>query len=163
MELLIPRESLFNPQYLLRKISLPIKLTNNNDGQTRHYGMSANQRIKYEKLIRATFGQQKPINVPVHVLVVRVLGKGQRLWDYSSILRGNWKQIEDAMVACGFLHDDGPEYVNLAVGAQDNTDRTRESSTQVLYFTTKEYYSQEIGYGCRTKRVSVRNPVNSHK
>lgn len=136
---------------LLKRITLPIQLTNYNDGQTRHFGMSASQRKKYEKIIRAKFGQQKPFDVPVRILVVRVLGKGQRLWDYSSVLRGNWKQIEDALVACGFLHDDGPQYVTLVVGVQDASDRTRESCTEVLFYPLQP--SARITDGQRIKRT----------
>lgn len=141
---------------LLKRITLPIKLTNYNDGQTRHFGMAASQRKKYEKIIRAKFGQQKPFDVPVRILVVRVLGKGQRLWDYSSILRGNWKQIEDALVACGFLHDDGPKYVTLVVGIQDESDRTRESCTEVLFYPVQS--SARITDGQWIKRT-LRNPA----
>ena len=143
---------------LLRKITLPIKLTNNNDGQTRHFGISASHRKKYEKIIRAKFGQQTPFDVPVYIVVVRILGKGQRLWDYSSVLRGNWKQIEDSLVACGFLHDDGPEYVRLVVGIQDASDRTRESCTEVLFFPLKP--TARISDGQRIKRT-LRNQAST--
>lgn len=143
---------------LLKRITLPIKLTNYNDGQTRHFGMAASQRKKYEKIIQAKFGKQKPFNIPVQIVVVRILGKGQRLWDYSSVLRGNWKQIEDSLVACGFLHDDGPEYVRLVVGIQDASDRTRESCTEVLFFPLKP--TARISDGQRIKRT-LRNQAST--
>ncbi len=79
------------------------------------------------------FGQQKPFNVPVQIVVIRVLGKNQRLWDYSSVLRGNWKEIEDALVACGFLHDDGPDYVKLVIGVQETLERERGPCVDVLF------------------------------
>lgn len=104
---------------LLRELQIPIELTNNNAGRTTHFGRSAAQRRKYERIIRAEFGQQKPYEIQVDLVVIRVLGKRQRLWDASSILRGNWKEIEDAIVACGFLSDDGPDYVRSIVGYQD--------------------------------------------
>lgn len=108
---------------ILRAIELPIELTNNNAGRTQHFGRSASQRRKYERIIRKQFGQQKPFECSVDIVVVRVLGKRQRLWDASSILRGNWKEIEDALVVCGFLHDDGPDYVTHIVGTQDRLTR----------------------------------------
>jgi len=104
---------------ILRTIELPIELTNNNTGRTQHFGRSASQRKKYERIIRAKFGQQVPFTSKVDVVVQRVLAARQRLWDSSSVLRGNWKEIEDALVACGFLHDDGPDYVGLCIGVQD--------------------------------------------
>jgi hypothetical protein len=69
----------------------------------------------------------------VQVLVIRILGPNQRLWDYSSVLRGNWKEIEDALVACGFLYDDGPKYVNLVVPLQDATEKSRGPCIDVLF------------------------------
>ena len=118
---------------LLKKITLPIELTNNNAGRTQHFGRSASQRKKYERLIRKEFGQQKPFDVSVQLVVIRVLGKNQRLWDYSSVLRGNWKEIEDALVACGFLHDDGPEYVKLVIGVQETMGRERGPCVDILF------------------------------
>ena len=118
---------------LLKKLSLPIELTNNNAGRTQHFGRSASQRKKYERIIRNKLGQQKPFGVPVQIVVIRVLGKNQRLWDYSSILRGNWKEIEDALVACGFLHDDGPEFVKLVIGVQETLERERGPCVDVLF------------------------------
>ena len=102
-----------------RVIDLPIELTNNNTGRTQHFGRSASQRKKYERIIRSAFGQQNACWCKVDIVVVRVLRAKQRLWDFSSILRGNWKEIEDALVACGFLDDDGPEYVGCVLGIQD--------------------------------------------
>lgn len=104
---------------ILRTIELPIELTNNNTGRTQHFGRSASQRKKYERIIRSKFGQQSPFGSKVDVVVQRVLAARQRLWDSSSVVRGNWKEIEDALVACGFLHDDGPDYVGLCIGVQD--------------------------------------------
>ena len=108
---------------LLREIELPIELTNNNAGRTTHFGRSASQRIKYERIIRASYPKQKPFDVQVDIVVIRVLGKRQRLWDASSILRGNWKEIEDALVACRFIEDDGPDYVRAVLGTQDRLTR----------------------------------------
>ncbi len=120
---------------ILRAIELPIELTNNNTGRTQHFGRSASQRRKYERIIRGKFGQQKPFECKVDVVVVRVLAKRQRLWDYSSVLRGNWKEIEDALVACGFLHDDGPQYVGCCLGLQDAETRLNSDGGFVrIYF-----------------------------
>lgn len=120
---------------ILRSIDLPIELTNNNTGRTQHFGRSAAHRRKYERIIRGLCGQQKPFDVKVDVVVIRVLAKRQRLWDYSSVLRGNWKEIEDALVACGFLHDDGPQYVGCCLGLQDAETRlTVDGGFTRVYF-----------------------------
>jgi hypothetical protein len=120
---------------ILRTIELPIELTNNNTGRTQHFGRSASQRKKYERIIRAKFGQQVPFSSKVEIVVQRVLAARQRLWDFSSVLRGNWKEIEDALVACGFVHDDGPQYVGLCIGDQDAETRlTSEGGFVRIYF-----------------------------
>jgi hypothetical protein len=120
---------------ILRTIELPIELTNNNTGRTQHFGRSASQRKKYERIIRVKFGQQVPFSSKVEIVVQRVLAARQRLWDFSSVLRGNWKEIEDALVACGFLSDDGPEYVGLCIGDQDAETRlTSEGGFVRIYF-----------------------------
>ena len=120
---------------ILRTIELPIELTNNNTGRTQHFGRSASQRKKYERIIRSNFGQQVPFTSKVEIVVQRVLAARQRLWDYSSILRGNWKEIEDALVACGFLHDDGPNDIGLCIGVQDAETRlTSEGGFTRVYF-----------------------------
>ena len=122
---------------LLKQIELPIELTNNNTGRTQHFGRSASQRKKYERIIRALFPKQKPFDCEVDIVVVRVLGKRQRLWDASSILRGNWKEIEDALVACRFLEDDGPDYVRAILGTQDRLTRLTQ---EVEPFTIVRFY-----------------------
>jgi hypothetical protein len=120
---------------ILRTIELPIELTNNNTGRTQHFGRSASQRKKYERIIRGQFGQQVPFASKVEIMVQRVLAARQRLWDSSSVLRGNWKEIEDALVACGFLHDDGPDYVGLCIGDQDAETRlTSDGGFVRVYF-----------------------------
>ena len=122
---------------LLKQIDLPIELTNNNTGRTQHFGRSASQRKKYERIIRSLFPKQKPFDCEVDIVVVRVLGKRQRLWDASSILRGNWKEIEDALVACRFLEDDGPDYVRAILGTQDRLTRLTQ---EIEPFTIVRFY-----------------------
>lgn len=95
-----------------RVIQLPIELTNGNEGRGGRWFKSANFRKKVESLLRKLGLVRAPFPWPVAVHVTRVLGKGQRLWDTSSIGRGNWKEIEDALVACGWFTDDSPKYIS---------------------------------------------------
>ena len=53
--------------------------------------------------------------------------------DWRACVRGNWKEIEDALVACGFLHDDGPEFVKLVIGVQETLERERGPCVDVLF------------------------------
>jgi hypothetical protein len=107
------------------KIILPIKLSNSNSGRGNHWGASASFRKKVEKKLRGLGLARSPFTMPVTVTVTRILGKGERLWDSSSILRGNYKEIEDALVAIGWFVDDSTEYIHTTDGRQDDTRRNK--------------------------------------
>lgn len=96
---------------LLLSVELPIELTNGNDGRGSKWFSSAKLRDKIERDLRALGMTRKPFDVPVIVRVTRMCGRGQRLWDSSSIGRGSWKECEDALVVLGWFHDDGPKYI----------------------------------------------------
>ena len=98
---------------------LPFELTNGNTGRGGKWFNSAKIRKQLEMQLRSIYPKRKPFDFPVVVHVTRVLGKGQRLWDSSSIGRGNWKEIEDAMVAIGFFHDDSPKFITETRFFQD--------------------------------------------
>lgn len=106
-------------------ITLPFKLTNGNTGRGNAWFMSANFRQKAEKKLRQIGFVRNPFPCRVSVTVTRILGKGERLWDSSSVLRGNYKEIEDALVACGWFHDDSMKHIALTIGKQDDTRRDK--------------------------------------
>lgn len=116
---------------LIKTLQLPIELDNGNYGRTTHFGRSASRRKKYEKIIRSIYGQQTPFGIQVDLVVRRILGPKQRFWDSSSVLRGNWKEIEDALVACGFFVDDSPPYIRLTLGTQVKLDDGGEPRIEV--------------------------------
>jgi len=74
---------------------LDIELTNGNDGRQKSWYKPAKERKFFESLLVARGLRRKPFNGPVVVVVTRILGQGQRLWDSSSGLRGNYKELED--------------------------------------------------------------------
>ena len=119
---------------LVERLVLPIELTNGNEGRTKHFGASASRRKNYEQLIALSCGRRSPISEPVTVTVNRILGRGQRLWDSSSILRGNYKELEDALVACGFFHDDGPSWILSTIGTQDDSRRSEGPSVEISIY-----------------------------
>lgn len=104
-------------------ITLPFELTNGNDGRGSKWFSSAKIRTKFEKTLRQMGLTREPFDRPVTVTVTRILGPRQSLWDSSSIGRGNWKEIEDALVACGWFADDGPKYIHRTTFDQDATRR----------------------------------------
>ena len=119
---------------LLLDITLPIELTNGNDGRGNKWFSSAKVRKQIEATLIALGLKRKPFGVPVRVFVTRVLGKGQRLWDSSSIGRGNWKEIEDALVAVGWFHDDGPKWITETRFLQDDSQRENGPAVRVEIF-----------------------------
>lgn len=117
---------------LLDSILLPIKLTNANEGQSKSWYKSANTRKKYERLLRFLHHRNKcrcippkPFPFSVVVRVTRILGKGERLWDSSSLLRGSYKQLEDTLVSLGWFHDDSPKWITQTIALQDATQRNK--------------------------------------
>lgn len=110
---------------------LPIELTNGNDGRTKHFGAAAKRRARYERIIRLLHPRPQPVPTPVRLTITRVLGKGERLFDADSLGRGNAKELVDAVVAAGFLPDDGPRHVHEVTYRQDATRRSDGPSTEV--------------------------------
>jgi hypothetical protein len=119
---------------------LKVKLTNNNNGQSKHWSRSAKDRNEFELELRAYHGTRKPFIFPVRLVVTRILGPGELLWDYSSIGRGNWKQIEDSLVACGWFVDDGPKFITGVVFDQDSQNRKLGPSVKIEIYKTGDTF-----------------------
>lgn len=110
---------------------LPIELTNGNEGRSKHWAPAHKRRREYELTIRSEYPHPKPVKTPVKLTVTRVLGKGQRRMDADSLGRGNAKEIIDALVAVGFLPDDGPKHVHEVTYRQDDTRRGERGITEI--------------------------------
>lgn len=104
-------------------VVLPIELTNGNEGRSKHWGKAAKLRDEYELWLRCEGYARKPFPFPVCVHVTRVMGPGEARWDYSSVGRGNWKEIEDALVALGWFVDDSARYIRDVRFFQHDSDR----------------------------------------
>lgn len=114
---------------LLDSVWLDWELTNNNNGQSKSWYNSANERHMIESyLLSEQLKRTQPYGAPTWIRITRVLGKGQRLWDMSSGLRGNSKQLIDAFVAIGWFVDDCPKYVKEVRFAQDSSQRQKGPS-----------------------------------
>jgi hypothetical protein len=112
-------------------VKLPFELTNSNNGRGHHWGGSAKIRKQFEETLRKLRMVRTPFLFPVKVHVVRVLGKGQREWDYDSIGRGNAKEIFDALVACGWFSDDSPRFITGVSYDQDISQRSKGPFVEV--------------------------------
>jgi len=126
-----PRPPVFGnrpPQWLeateqRTRVQLWITLTNNNHGRGHSYHRSDQFRRECELQLRAWGLADVPFPYPVEINVVRVLGPRQKLWDSSSGLRGNWKEIEDSLVAIGWFVDDSTKWIRRTTFDQVSTDR----------------------------------------
>jgi len=117
----------------LLDLVLPVRLSNDNDGQRRHWSKSARRRKELGLQVRAWFPHVQPFPFPVRVTVTRVLGKGERLWDHDSVGRGNAKQLIDSFKACGLIVNDDPRWIAAVAYAQDATDRREYSRTRIKF------------------------------
>ena len=132
------------------EIELPMKLKNNNQGQGRHWSGSHKERAEasqavaearvwtpateesrtWQSLSEWTRERHLGVNEKLGLVVWRILGKRERLWDADSVLRGNYKQIQDALIEAGLAEDDSPKYIEWVLGRQD--DSIREQGSKVL-------------------------------
>lgn len=120
---------------LLHTITLPINLTNANEGRTMHFAVAAQRRKKIFRQLQALGLRRRPFDQPVDVVVTRILGSGQRLMDSSSLLRGNWKEIEDSLVQLGWFADDGPKYIRATLALQDSSNRAAGPAIAIDIYT----------------------------
>ena len=98
---------------LLIAINLPIKLENDNNGQGHGWKRTAKRRESIESELRAAGHIRVPFEFKVRLVVMRVLGKRQKLWDDDSVLRGSAKQLIDSLVACGWFVDDSVKWLKV--------------------------------------------------
>ena len=120
-------------------VTLPIELKNGNAGRVKTWHQPATRRKKYERTLRRLKLVRTPFEQVVVVHVTRILGKGQRYWDSSSGLAGNYKEIEDAMVAVGFFTDDSPRYISETRFFQDGSRRKSGPAVLVEVFMAGGY------------------------
>jgi hypothetical protein len=120
-------------------VTLDIELTNGNEGRSKHWFKSAKIRDQFERLLRAKkLTPERPFPFPVVLRITRLLGKGQRLWDFDSCGRGNSKELIDSMVACGWFTDDSPKWVAGCVFDQRKDGRVTPAVLVEVFRATNE-------------------------
>lgn len=112
-------------------LTLPIELTNGNEGRKKHWAPAAERRREYERIISLKYPRPTPAPTPCRITITRVLGPKQSKFDADSLGRGNAKELIDAIVATGFLPDDGPRHVHEVTYRQDATRRSSGPSTEI--------------------------------
>ena len=117
---------------MLLDVTLPIELTNGNDGRGSKWFRSSIVRKKIEETVRLLHRQRVPFDECVVLSITRILGTRQSLWDSDSGLRGNSKELIDALVVCGWFHDDGPKWISETRFYQDASQRENGPSVRVV-------------------------------
>ncbi len=118
----------------LISVTLPIEMTNGNTGRGTSFWQSYQRRQRYEHTLKCLKLERTPFDHPVRLRLTRILGSRQRLWDADSVLRGSAKELVDSLVAVGWFHDDGPKWIVLAEGLQDDSQRKAGPATLVEVF-----------------------------
>ena len=117
-------------------VVLPIELTNSNGGRSQKWFNSAKIRKSFESSFRILGLAREPFEGLVKLELTRILGKNQRLWDSDSGLRGNSKELIDALVAIGWFHDDSPKWIEQTVFLQDQSQRENGPAVRVCVYET---------------------------
>lgn len=99
---------------------IEMELHNGNQGQGHSWHKTDRSKRAFVGYLRLNNLEREPFPHPVYLQITRRLGKGQRLWDFDSVLRGNAKQLIDAMVDCGWFADDSATYIKGVYGDQDS-------------------------------------------
>ena len=127
------------------------KMKNSNNGQTKHWSTTAADRKQWMKAldnatvevneIHLSLGEfitevllDRPVASLVGLVIERVLGPKERLWDADSVLRGSAKQLIDSIVEYEVLGDDDAKHVLWSLGTQDKSDRTQGPAVRVHFY-----------------------------
>lgn len=116
--------------YVLHRAVLPIELTNGNDGRGSKWFSSAKVRKSLEQQL--VEHKRRPFTSRTTVTLIRILGKGQRLWDADSIGRGNAKELFDSLVSLGWWQDDRPSCIAHVDYRQDDTRRDEGPAVEII-------------------------------
>lgn len=119
---------------LIHSATLPIELTNSNDGRGFSFHRTDKRRNTIEGTLRVLGYQRAPFEFPVNLRITRILGKRQKLWDADSILRGSAKELVDSLVAVHWFHDDGQEWIKNVVGSQEVPEKRDQPMVRVDVF-----------------------------
>ena len=137
---------------LLFTVTVDRELKNGNTGRTKHFSQAIKEKkgwaqaLKNADVVTET-GLAFPLpafiedvlgGVPVQqkvgIIFKRVLGKRQRMYDSDSILRGNAKELLDAVVDSGLLFDDNVKHVAWSLGMQDDTRKDQGPFCELLFY-----------------------------
>lgn len=139
-------------QTCLLDITLPFDLKNGNDGQGKGWQRSDSVRKRFMKSTQIPI--REPFNVPVFLVVTRILGKGQHMMDFDNINRGDWKQLQDSLaLEKGWFYDDTSKHITGIMFRQDESRRHDGPAVRIQVWQS----------GCDSVPKSNRRTVKSGK
>ena len=119
-----------NHQRLIR-MWLQSELVNDNNGRTQHWSKASKRKKAFvEQLTQLGAVRNEPYGFFCNLVITRILGKNQREWDSDSVLRGNAKELVDALVFCNWFKDDKPSCLHV-IGNQDASRRMVGPSIEI--------------------------------
>ena len=139
-------------EQLLFTVTVDRELKNGNTGRTKHFSQAIKEKkgwaqaLKKADVVTETglafplpaFIEEvlngQPVQQKVGIIFKRVLGKRQRMYDSDSILRGNAKELLDAVVDSGLLFDDNVKHVAWSLGMQDDTRKDQGPFCELLFY-----------------------------
>jgi hypothetical protein len=77
----------------------------------KHWRTRQKERQMWEKTIRAYWGKAEPATARMRLVITRVLGPRERLFDDGNGEGGSCKQIVDAIKRLGWVRDDSPKHL----------------------------------------------------
>lgn len=115
-------------------VQIAYDMTNSNDGQGHAWYRTAALRKAIADQLARQGMHREPFEFPVRLRVTRILGPRQKLWDFDSILRGSYKQLQDSLVDAGWFYDDSPKYITEVLGRQDKNNRSEGPAVLIEVF-----------------------------
>lgn len=134
------------------RIVVDKELKNANNGQSKHWSASHKERKAWVNALANAYVVSKngtEFHLDAYLacgapddlqglVITRWLGKGQRLWDADSVLRGNAKQLVDSLIEAGVARDDSPKYIKFVHGLQCDSQRSELKSGYVTIDVYRE-------------------------
>jgi hypothetical protein len=132
-------------------LTIKKELKNGNTGRTKHFSAAHREKQQWlaaipqgrvetaqgiEMTLRHFYHEvllEDAVRQPVGLVIERVLGPRQRLWDHDSTLRGA-KELVDSLVTYGILEDDNAKHVSWCLGVQDSNDKENGPYVRVHFF-----------------------------
>lgn len=120
---------------LLHEVVIPIQLISKNKLQGRSWYGKSNAKKKYLSILIYRKLGRKPFRFPVRLVVTRLLGAGEKKWDYDNIGGGSWKQLQDSLVQIGWFKDDSSKWITKVEFEQDDSQRSKGPAVKIQVYS----------------------------